>query len=195
MARPAVFLDRDGTIVREVDYLRSPREMRLLPRAAEGVRRLNEAGFAVVLATNQSGIARGLLSEDDLVDIHEALQRRLSKRGAHLDGIYYCPHHPAGSVSRYRRRCACRKPAPGMLLRAARELDLYLSRSFAVGDSERDVTAGRRAGCHTVLVRTGYGADTEKRFGCEIGVDHVADDLLDAVLWVLGHRETRRRPT
>jgi len=194
MARPAVFLDRDGTIIREADYLRSTSEMRLLPRAAEAIRRLNEAGFAVVVATNQSGIARNLLSEADLEGIHDALRRRLAKRGAKLDAIYYCPHHPEGAIPRYRRRCACRKPAPGMLLRAASELDLDLSRSFAVGDGERDVTAGCRAGCHTVLVRTGYGVETEKAAGGEIGADHVADNLLDAVVWILKQRQARRRP-
>jgi D-glycero-D-manno-heptose 1,7-bisphosphate phosphatase len=194
MARPAVFLDRDGTIIREADYLRSTSEMRLLPRAAEAIRRLNQAGFAVVVATNQSGIARGLLSEADLEGIHDTLQRRLVKRGAKLDAIYYCPHHPEGAIHRYRRRCACRKPAPGMLLRAARELDLDLSRSFAVGDGERDVTAGRRAGCHAVLVRTGYGGETEKAAGDEIGADYVADNLLDAVVWILKQRQAGRRP-
>lgn len=193
MGRPAVFLDRDGTIVREVEYLRSPQELRLLPRAGQAMRRLNEAGFAVIVVTNQSGIARGLLTEDDLEEIHTVLRRRLARRGVRVDAIYWCPHHPEASRPEYRRRCRCRKPSPGMLLRAGRELDLDLSQSYVVGDSERDVEAGRRAGCRTVLVRTGYGAEAEARLGAGLLADHVADDLSGAVEWILGDRRRRGR--
>ena len=193
MGRPAVFLDRDGTVVREVEYLRSPQELRLLPRAGEAIRRLNEAGFAVVVVTNQSGIARGLLTEHDLEEIHTVLRRRLARRGARLEAIYWCPHHPEAARPEYRRRCRCRKPAPGMLLRAGRELDLDLAQCYAIGDSERDVEAGQRAGCRTVLVRTGYGAKTEARLGAGLAADHVADDLPGAVEWILGERRSRRR--
>ena len=193
MGRRAVFLDRDGTIVREVEYLRSPEELRLLPRAGEAIRRLNEAGFAVVVVTNQSGIARGLLTEGDLEEIHTVLRRRLARRGARVDAIYSCPHHPEAPLPEYRRRCQCRKPLPGMLVRAGRELDLDLARSYAVGDGERDVEAGRRAGCRTVLVRTGYGAKTEARVGGGLAADHVADDLSGAVEWILGGRRRRGR--
>ncbi len=184
MARPAVFLDRDGTIVREVEYLREPSQLRLLPGAAAAIRRLNEAGIPVVVVTNQSGIARGMFTEDDLQAVHDELRRRLAARGARLDAVYYCPHHPEATVKEYRKRCRCRKPAPGLLLRAARELDLDLKRSFAVGDSARDAEAGRRAGCRTVLVRTGYGAETEKECG-QTCADAIVDDLSAAVDWVL----------
>ena len=224
MPRPAVFLDRDGTIVSERDYLRSVSEMRLLPGAALAIRQLNRAGFAVVIATNQSGVARGLLSESDLEHIHRVLRERLGRRGAKLDGIYYCPHHPAAALRRYRRRCRCRKPSPGLLLRAARELGLDLARSFAVGDSARDLAAGRRAGCRTVLVRTGYGRETEEtlgrspygralgepaagpgspadcpakqlRFAGAGSWDHTADDLPAAVDWILNCARARcQRP-
>lgn len=193
MGRAAVFLDRDGTVIREVEYLTSPKGLRLLPGAAEAIGRLNGAGLAVVVVTNQSGIGRGLLSEKDLGDIHDALEARLARRGAHLDGIHFCPHHPEAAVAGYRRRCRCRKPAPGMLLRAARELDLDLGRSFAIGDSERDVEAGRRVGCRTVLVRSGYGAATEARLGEGLGADRVADDLRAAAEWILGRERKRRR--
>jgi len=193
MGRPAVFLDRDGTIVREVEYLRSPQELRLLPRAGEAIRRLNEAGFAVIVVTNQSGIARGLLTEDDLEEIHTVLRRRLARRGARLEAIYWCPHHPEAPLLEYRRRCRCRKPSPGMLLRAGRELDLDLAQCYAIGDGERDVEAGQRAGCRTVLVRTGYGAETEARLGAGLPADHVADDLSGAVEWILGERRGRGR--
>jgi len=198
MARAAVFLDRDGTVIREVEYLRSPKQMRLLPRAAEAIRRLNEAGFAVVMVTNQSSIGRGLLTEDDLMEIHGVLRERLARRGARMDGIYFCPHHEEAARLEYRRRCRCRKPAPGMFLRAAVELDVDLGRSYAVGDSGRDIEAGRRAGCRTVLVRSGYGAATEARLGDGLGADHIADDLLGAAAWILRqerrHQRARKRP-
>jgi D-glycero-D-manno-heptose 1,7-bisphosphate phosphatase len=188
MARPAVFLDRDGTVVREVDYMASPAQLRLLPRAAAAIRRLNEAGIAVVLTTNQSGIARGLLTEAGLAGIHALLQRRLARHGARLDAIYYCPHHPESGARPYRRRCRCRKPAPGMLRRAARDLNLALDRSYAIGDSPRDVDAGRRVGCRTALVRTGHGRDAERDHAATAGADYVADDLFDAVCWILARR-------
>jgi D-glycero-D-manno-heptose 1,7-bisphosphate phosphatase len=185
MGRPAVFLDRDGTIVREVDYLRSVEELRLLPGAGNAIRHLNEAGLAVVVVSNQSGVARGLLTEADVTRIHDVLRRRLRRYKARLDGIYYCPHHPEGRVVRYRLRCRCRKPAPGLLQRAARDLGLDLHRCLAVGDAARDVEAGRRAGCRTVLVRTGYGAESESRWGSDPPPDHVADSLAAAVPWIL----------
>jgi len=186
MGRPAVFLDRDGTVIREADYLRSAAQVRLLPHAAEAIRRLNEAGLAVVVTTNQSGIARGLLTEADLEQIHDALRRRLARRGAMADAIYFCPHHPEAGKPPYRRRCQCRKPAPGMLLRAARDLNLDLPRSFSVGDSERDLAAGRKVGARAVLVRTGYGRKTEA--AGTAGADYVARDLREAVEWILRQR-------
>jgi len=193
MARPAVFLDRDGTLLVERSYLRSVREMRLVRRGAEAVRRLNKAGLAVVVATNQSGIARGLLREDDLQAMHRELGRRLARGGARLDGIYYCPHHPEAPLPQYRRRCSCRKPSPGMLRRAARDLGLDLGRSYAIGDSLRDLEAGRRAGCRTVLVRTGYGREVAGDAAGDL-VDHTAANLPSAVTWVLGQAARRARP-
>jgi D-glycero-D-manno-heptose 1,7-bisphosphate phosphatase len=195
MGRAAVFLDRDGTMVRDVNYMRSPGQLRLLPRAGAAIRRLNENGFAVVITTNQSGVARGLLTEADLAEIHSLLERRLARYGAHIDGIYYCPHHPDVGAPKYRRRCRCRKPAPGMLLRAARDLNLALERSFAVGDTRRDIEAGRRAGCRTVLVgagRTRTGTGTSEP---ESGADHVAADLFDAASWILAQHRLGGGPT
>jgi len=189
MGRPAVFLDRDGTIIREADYLRSPAQVRLLPRAGAAIRRLNEEGLAVVVTTNQSGIARGILTEEDLEDIHRTLHARLARHGARLDGVYYCPHHPEIGRKGYKLRCRCRKPAPGMLQRAAQELDLDLSASYAVGDSPRDVQAGRRAGCRTVLVRTGYGKATDT---LALEPDFIAEDLTQAVDWILRDRGGRQ---
>ena len=193
MSRPAVFLDRDGTVIREADYLRAPEQLRLLPRASAAIRRLNEAGFVVVVTTNQSGIARGILSETDLALTHDVLQQRLARRGAHLDAIYYCPHHPEIGPAKYRRRCQCRKPEPGMLLEAAAELGLDFSRSFSVGDSARDLLAGRRVGCRTVLVRTGYGRRAEADYGDQLPADHIADDLAGAVDWIVRSARGARR--
>jgi D-glycero-D-manno-heptose 1,7-bisphosphate phosphatase len=150
------------------------------------VRLLNEAGLAVVVTTNQSGIARGMLTEDDLERIHLVLEERLAHRGARLDGIYYCPHHPDVGEKLHRIRCRCRKPSPGMLERAARELDLELSQSYAVGDGARDVEAGRRAGCRTVLVRTGHGDAVD---AVSLGPDLVAKNLFEAVKWILRDRD------
>ena len=192
MGRPAVFLDRDGTIIGEVDYLRRPEDVRLLAHAAAAIRRLNEAGLPVVVTTNQSGIARGMLTEKDLEAIHDVLRHRLAARGAHLDAIHFCPHHPDAGRGRYRRRCRCRKPAPGMLLRAAKDLDLDLDRSFAVGDSERDLLAGRKVGCRTVLVQTGYGRKTQAEATGPLPADHIARNLTEAVDWILQERRRRR---
>jgi D-glycero-D-manno-heptose 1,7-bisphosphate phosphatase len=184
--RPAVFLDRDGTIVREVDYLRSPEQLRLLPRAAAAIKRLNEAGFAVVVTTNQAGIARGILTEADLALVNDLLRRRLARQGARLDAIYFCPHHPEVGPPEYRKQCECRKPGPGMLLCAAKDLGVDLTRSFAVGDTTRDLLAGRAAGCRAVLVRTGYGRETEAKERDNLPADFVADDLAGAVEWIVG---------
>ncbi len=186
-ARPGVFLDRDGTIVDELGYLSDPDRLVLLPRAADAVRRLNEAGLPVVVFTNQSGIARGLLSEERLAEIHARLRDMLATHGASLDAILFSPYHPEIGDDRYRRDSDCRKPAPGMLLEARDLLGLDLATSWVVGDSERDLEAGRRAGVQRlVLVRTGKGADTEARASDEQRASwRFFDDLADAVESIL----------
>jgi len=156
----AVFLDRDGTLVDELGFLREAAELRLLPGAAEGVRLFNEAGWRTVVVTNQSGIARGLLDEDDLRAVHARLAQELAREGAHLDLLLHCPHHPSAGRGALVQSCACRKPEPGMLLDAARRLALDLARCWLVGDSARDLEAGRRAElAGEVLVLTGKGPD------------------------------------
>ncbi|MCB9916192.1 MAG: HAD family hydrolase [Planctomycetes bacterium] len=155
MSRPAVFLDRDGTLNAEVDFLTRPEELVLLPGAAAAVRRLNEAARVVVVITNQSGVARGKLDEAQLGRIHARLDELLAAAGARVDAYYYCPHHPTVGPDAYRKDCDCRKPLPGMLVRAAREHDLDLGASWTVGDSLRDVEAGLAAGTRAVLVATG----------------------------------------
>ena len=158
--RPAVFLDRDGTVNVEVDYLSQPEQLELLPTVSETISRLNSLGIAVVIVTNQAGIARGYFPEHRLHAIHERLRCLLASQHASVDGIYYCPHHPTAGLGSYRIVCDCRKPQPGMLIRAAGDLGLNLSRSLMIGDRESDLEAGASAGCHTALVRTGYGQET-----------------------------------
>ncbi len=184
--RPAFFLDRDGTLIRDVGYLARVEQVDVLDGAAEAVRLVNRAGARAVVATNQSGVARGMFGESDVRAVHEFLRGEFARRGAVLDAFYYCPHHPEAEIERYRRRCRCRKPAPGLLRRAARELGLDLTRSVMLGDTLRDVEAGRRAGCASVLVLTGKG---EKQHGLlhagETGPDRVAADVLAGVQWAL----------
>ena len=153
---PAVFLDRDGTLIEERAYLHRPEEVRLLAGAAAAVTRLRQAGYACVVVTNQAGVGRGLFLEADIHAVHEELVRQLAEAGAQLDGMYYCPLAPI-SLDKASIDHPDRKPGPGMLLRAARDLDLDLARSWMVGDSLSDALAGRHAGCRgSLLVRTGH---------------------------------------
>jgi D-glycero-D-manno-heptose 1,7-bisphosphate phosphatase len=149
-ARPAIFLDRDGTLNELVGFVNHREAFRLFPWAAESVRLINRSGYLAVLVTNQSGVARGLFPEDLVGKIHARLAEMLDEAGAHLDGLYYCPHGHSGT-------CRCRKPQPGMLLRAEKELDVDLSRSFVVGDSYADMELAWNAGARAALVLTGYG--------------------------------------
>jgi D-glycero-D-manno-heptose 1,7-bisphosphate phosphatase len=158
----AVFLDRDGTVIDEVDYLSSPDEVRLIPGAADAIARLNALNMPIVIVTNQAGVARGYFPESRVAEVHARLDRLLAGRSAHVDGYYVCPHHPREGAPPYRRDCDCRKPRPGLLLRAAADLGLDLASSCLIGDKLSDLEAGASAGCHTILVRTGYGARHER---------------------------------
>ncbi|VTR93122.1 -heptose -bisphosphate phosphatase : D,D-heptose 1,7-bisphosphate phosphatase OS=Geobacter metallireducens (strain GS-15 / ATCC 53774 / DSM 7210) GN=gmhB PE=3 SV=1: Hydrolase_6: Hydrolase_like [Gemmata massiliana] len=159
MSREAVFLDRDGTLIEEVNHLSSPDQVRLIPGAAEAVRRLNDAGVLVIVITNQSGVARGYFPESRLSAVHDRVSELLAAHGAKVDAYYYCPHHPTEGIGAYRVTCTCRKPKPGMLLTAARDFDIDLARSWMVGDKVCDSGAGDAAGCRSVLVRTGHGRE------------------------------------
>ena len=191
-SRPAVFIDRDGTLTEEVGYVNHPSRLRLLPRSAEAVRRLNAAGVAAVVVTNQAGIARGYFSEKLLDEVHDVLRAQLAAAGARLDGLYACVHHPSEGEPPYRARCDCRKPQPGLLVRAAAELGLDLTRSTMVGDKASDLVPARTVGAGAVLVLTGYGRGEweYRRERFEADPDHVAGDLLDAVEWTLARRVT-----
>ncbi|MBI4560632.1 MAG: HAD family hydrolase [Candidatus Rokubacteria bacterium] len=189
---PAVFIDRDGTLSEEVGYVNHPKRLRLLAGSAEAVRLLNRAGLRAVVITNQSGVARGYFSEEVLHAVNAELVAQLKAQGAFLDGLYVCPHHPREGKPPYRARCDCRKPKPGLLLRAAGELGLDLAASYMVGDKISDVAVGRRAGAASILVLTGYGLGEweYRRPHGRWEPDHVAEDLLGAVRWILA----RSRP-
>ena len=188
-----VFLDRDGTICEEVGYLDSPEKIRLISGAGEAIRLLNENGIKAVMVTNQSGVARGFFSEARLGEIHRELCRVLRAEGASLAGIYYCPHHPTEGRGRYLRSCDCRKPASGLLLRAAADLGLDLRRSYCVGDRLADLECGRQAGAKGVLVLTGYGKEEVSLAAAvpDRRPSSIAASLREAVRWILDDlRET-----
>ena len=181
LPRTTVFLDRDGVLVEDVHFLDHPDRLRLLPGVAEALRRL-QARFALVVVTNQSGLARGRFTLETLRAIHERLEERLAAADAFLDAVYFCPHLPEAPVAAYRARCACRKPRPGLLERAAREWDLDLSRSFMVGDAARDVEAGTAAGARGVRI----GAEPDPAAAT------VVPDLAAAADWILSAEGDRR---
>jgi D-glycero-D-manno-heptose 1,7-bisphosphate phosphatase len=183
--KPAVFLDRDGTVIEERGYLGRLELIQLFPGSTEAIRLLKAAGFAVVIVTNQAGIARGLFDEAFVESAHARLDVMLREGGAVVEGYYYCPHHPDGIVDRYRIVCGCRKPAAGMVRQAAAALDLDVAQSFVVGDKWLDMGLARNAGATGVLVRTGYAGGNEAvpPAGCEPAV--IVDTLLDAARWIV----------
>jgi D-glycero-D-manno-heptose 1,7-bisphosphate phosphatase len=175
--RRAVFLDRDGTINEEKEYLWRVEEFSFIGGAVEAIRLLRDAGYLVVVVTNQSGIGRGMYGEEDLERLHAYMLTELEARGAGVDAVYFCPHHPHHGVGEYAIHCSCRKPLPGMLLQAAIELGIDLSASWMVGDKIADMEAGRSAGCRVMLVRTGYGGVEEADLPAGVPV---VDNLLAA---------------
>lgn len=185
--RPAVFLDRDGTLIEEAGYLDRLERLAFYPYSIDAVRLLNQAGLAVVVATNQSGVARGLVDESFVAEAHAYIATRLAAGGGRVDAFYYCPHHPEAARHEYRQACECRKPAPGMLRRAARDLGLDLSRSYVIGDRWHDLEAGAPDGARGILVRTGYGRITEAAPQSRVAPAAVVDNLIGAVTWILRH--------
>ncbi len=175
MARmsPAVFLDRDGVITVEEKRILLPSEIRLYENTIESIRRLKDHGYLVLVVSNQSGVARNLFAESELIELNEKLQRQTG-----VDGIYYCPHHPDGAVPEYAITCDCRKPMTGMIKRACEDFSIDLKNSWMVGDRESDVLTGKAAGLRTILVKTGYGEDEIAR---GVTADIIAEDLVGAV--------------
>ena len=186
----AVFLDRDGTLIEEVGYLDRPERVELYPYSADAIRALNRAGLRIVMVTNQSGVARGFFAESMVHAVHTHIERLLAQAGAYIDAYYYCPHHPDGKVVEYARVCDCRKPARGLVDRAARELGIDPGRSFTVGDRWLDVALAREVGAAGVLVRTGYGLTEEQRPPNGLVADAVVDNLAAAASWILQHRQS-----
>jgi len=186
MKKAAIFLDRDGNINRDVGYPGSFDLIEIYPYSFEAVLKINQAGLLAVVITNQSGVGRGLIEEPQLRDIHDRMQEAFRQQDAHFDGIYYCPHFMSSRIPVYDKDCECRKPRPGMGLRAAAELGIDTSRSYMVGDKVEDIQFGWNLGARSVLVLTGYGqASLAKLRAQGTKPAHVAQNLLDAVNWIL----------
>ena len=192
---PAVFLDRDGTITEEMGYINHLDRLQVYPWAAEAIRKLNRAERPVIVVTNQSGVARGVFTEDLLHQVHRKVVFELAAQKAKLDAIYYCPHHLNGPLEAYRVKCQCRKPATGMVMDAARRFQIDLASSYMVGDSYRDMQLGFNAGARTILVMTGYGRGEyeHQRHRWDRLPDRIAENLLEAVEIILGE-SARRSP-
>lgn len=192
-ASPAIFIDRDGTINEDFGYISNPDDLVIYPWVAEAVRLVNEAHLKAIVVTNQSGVARGIYTEEDLGLIHARMIGELEKQGARIDGVYYCPHHTDYGDARYRQDCECRKPRTGMLHAAARDLKIDLAHSFVIGDKASDINLAAAAGAQGVLVLTGYGRETlahPDRWPCEPRL--VADNLLLAIKLILDDRWPQR---
>ncbi|MGV8120894.1 MAG: D-glycero-alpha-D-manno-heptose-1,7-bisphosphate 7-phosphatase [Candidatus Xenobiia bacterium LiM19] len=174
-AKRFIILDRDGTIIEERHFLSDPAGVALLPGAAEGLRKMTECGMGLVLISNQSGIGRGFFTEAELNEVHQRMEQLLEEAGIRLDGIYFCPHTPED-------QCRCRKPDTELLTRAADSLGFIAEECVVIGDKNSDIELGKRAGAFTILVRTGYGAVTEREG--VIKADYTADSLLDAADWI-----------
>lgn len=185
--RSGVFLDRDGTINEQMGYINHISRFVLLPRAAAAIRLLNENRIPVAVVTNQSGLARGYFPEALLDEVHARMVQLLAEAGAHVDGIYVCPHHPEAREEKYRLACQCRKPRPGLFLQAAADLDLDLPRSYAVGDRWSDLKAAAAVEATGILVLTGYGRGDQQYTGPgqTIQPGFVAEDLYEAAQWIL----------
>jgi len=192
----AIFLDRDGTLIEEVGYLQQLEDIQIYPEAFEAVKKINQSGARAIVITNQSAIARGLIREEDLEQVHRFIADAFHQRGARIDTFYHCPHHPTEGTGANTRACDCRKPEPGLLLRAAQDLQLDLGASHMIGDKLRDLEAGHRAGCQSILVKTGYGQeellslDKEQASNSSSSQplqqpDHVSVNILEAVHWIL----------
>ena len=182
----AVFLDRDETINEEVGYMDSLEKLKIIPEAFEAIRLINQNGMKAVVITNQSGVARGFFSEEFVQTVHARIQEQLKARKAFIDAFYHCPHHPTEGQGVYLQTCNCRKPAPGLLFKAADEMEIDLGRSYMIGDMPKDIEAAKRAGVKGIIVRTGYG---QEHRAFDVEPDYIAGNILDAVRWILKDRE------
>jgi D-glycero-D-manno-heptose 1,7-bisphosphate phosphatase len=184
---PAVFLDRDGTLIEEVGYLDRVERLELFPWTIEALRLMRRAGFKLVVITNQAGVARGYFDEALVQSVHRYLGDRFAAAGAAVDAFYYCPHHPEATVPAYRANCACRKPNPGLVEQAVREHAIDLEQSFVVGDRWLDVRTAQNAGARGILVRTGYGAHESRHPEPGVSAAVVVDHVFQAASWIVRH--------
>ena len=184
--RPAIFLDRDGTLNVDVGYLHAIEQLKLYPWTGDALRLLKRAGYLLVVVSNQAGIAQGMIAPGFVEEAHAEMLRRVRDSGGDLDALYYCPHHPRGAVKELATDCRCRKPRPGMIEDAARDLGIDVSRSWTVGDKWLDVQLGQAAGTRSILVRTGWGAEQEKQRPERQTVDAICDNLIHATSIILG---------
>jgi D-glycero-D-manno-heptose 1,7-bisphosphate phosphatase len=191
--KPAVFMDRDGTMTVEGGYINHPSRLKLIAGTADAVRLCNENDLLAVVTTNQAGVARGYFTEDLVNVVHDRLRSMLAKKGAQLDAVYYCPHHPREGKPPYQADCNCRKPRPGMIEQACRELPVDLARSYMVGDKISDSEFGHRLGLRTVMVLTGYGRGEHQyqRQDWKDTPDFIAKNLKHAVEWIIQDLKAR----
>ncbi len=184
----AVFIDRDGTISEEVGYINHPSRFRLFPYSAPAIKKLNDNGWLAIVITNQAGVARGYFSEDLITQVHQKMRQDLERHNAQLDAIFYCAHHPTVGEPPYRADCNCRKPKPGLVQRAATELDVELDQSWMVGDRYSDIQLARNAGLRSAFVLSGYGRGEweHQRTSWKQQPDLVAENLLEAVEAIVG---------
>ena len=190
LEKVGVFMDRDGTVSKEIGYVNHAARYELLPRTAAAIKLLNENGIKALLATNQAGVARGYFPEERITEVHQKLERLLAEEDAYLDQIYYCKHHPDVGEGEYRQNCDCRKPKPGLLKQGAKDFDLDLEQSYMIGDKISDVEAAKRVGATGILVLTGYGRGVYEyeQDQWTVQPDYIAEDLYEAVEWILGEQ-------
>lgn len=193
MSHKAVFLDRDDTLIEDPGYINHPEQVRLTDGAAAALAELKDMGYKLIVTTNQSGVARGIVSEKVLEEIHDRLKYLLAEQGAYLDGIYYCPYHPEGVIEKYRRESEMRKPNPGMLLEAATQMDIDLRQSWAIGNSSRDIEAGLRAGCRTIQLAYTGGHSVPQQTG--VKPDYKAVNMKEAVNIIKKYHRSALPPT
>jgi D-glycero-D-manno-heptose 1,7-bisphosphate phosphatase len=186
--RPAIFIDRDGTINKECDYLSDTNDFELLPDAGRAISLLNKSNYHVVVISNQSGVARGYFSIESVAEIHNLMRKELEKEEAFIDKIYFCPHHPDGVIPEYSKECNCRKPNTGLIEKAGSELDIDMKGSYVIGDKWLDIECAHNANLSGILVLTGYGMEELQCIATHPQITKpafVAKDLLVAVQWIL----------
>lgn len=183
--KKVIFLDRDGTIIKEKNYIKRPSQVEMFPTAIRGLLLLKKAGYRFIVISNQSAVARGLITEQELQKVNQHIRNLFRKHGITFAGIYCCPHHPEGIIKRYRKNCSCRKPKPGLLRQASQDFGINLKKTFIIGDSLRDLEAGKKVGARTILVLTGQGRKTLSKNKNLSVIDHISPNLFTAAQWII----------